>query len=117
MSATRDKTQRFTFVFNNIYNVYLKTKPGVNLNKPVLKAEELVATRPNSSGLAASLNSASQNLSPVKSSAPLVSEATKSAAVPHLALTNLKRDLSQLQEIQGKMRFLLQELEEMMRDE
>ena len=111
MSATRDKNQKFTFLYSNLYQIYKKDKERETPPAPpdfsfqthsrVLKAEDLhkvVEFKPMEL-----LRPKTQSTVPVPSP---VSDPVQ----------NLKKNLQDLSELHSRLKFMLQELEELIKE-
>ncbi len=119
MSATQDKTQRTTFVFNNLYQLYKKGAPspvavqtaevsGLQKGK-IIKAAEVNLQDPE--------NVQIKTYRPVDlmskpSDLPRKAEETQAQAAP-AALSGLKKNLSDLQDLHSRLKFMLKEIEEL----
>lgn len=111
MSATRDKTQKFTFVYSNLYQVYKKEKEAAEnetrglVTARVLKAENLKA-------------------SPLKVEpfrpAEILSKRLNVVPKPEVlnqnqnhALNSLKDNLKNLNSLHSRLKVMLKELEDL----
>jgi hypothetical protein len=139
MSATRDKSQKTTFVYSNLYQLYRKGKEAAqkaeaepNPSFHVLKTGDLKApkieefTPPEFIGKrieqaeSAKSQGLTLNLSPVAARV-LSTETVKMTEVQNRshdsALASLKQNVQTLQDLHSRLRFMLKELEELSRDE
>jgi hypothetical protein len=127
MSATRDKSQKVTFVFSNFYQLYKKgkdaavrsnpgaagTPPPFDPSRHVLKAHDA-----NVSGL---------NVSSPLSSEPLVVREHRPAELlakriakppvlkPSTAIVTLRENLKSLTDLHSRLKFMLEELEDLVK--
>ena len=136
MSATQDKSQKIAFVYSNLYHLYKKgkeaAKAATSVGKPgsgaVLKAEDLKAASfgvPSSTPKVGAfvpvslLNSRRPAVEPMATPVvpPLVQTSTHApiSAAPNEAIRELKNNLKSLNELHSKLRFMLQELEEIVK--
>jgi len=111
MSATRDKSQKTTFVYSNLYNIYKKGKGTAT--QRVLKAENLndlslSSVRVRSHSVVELLGKRLPKAAPL-SSQPVVANANP-------AIESLKENLKQLNDLHVKLRFMLKELEELVKN-
>ena len=136
MSATQDKSQKTTFVYSNLYQLYKKGKEAAvnaphvpTANEPshieaphfavpssrnVLKSNDLKAQTEKLGVQVREYNPASLMKKrvatpPVLKAAPLSSASTSS----NPALLALKENLKNLNDLHARLRFMLQELEEL----
>ena len=118
MSATRDQSQKIGFVYSNLYQLYRKgmtaaqdSQPlgltrGSVLKNAVIKPEEKspeVIVKPFSP------------VTFIKPPAP-PAQAMKLAPTP-ASIQQLKQNLNRLGELQSKLRFMLQELEDLVKND
>lgn len=115
MSATRDKTQSVAFVYSNIYQIYKKAKTANQetpaLNSRVIRADELTGK-------------VDEELSPLKikkfEPQKLQSQggASNFSATPpaQTPFDELKTNINRLQDLHSKLRFMLQELEDLVKE-
>ncbi len=146
MSATRDRSQKFAFVYSNLYRMYQKEKEkhpvgslnplqGVTSGK-VLKAEDLHNSQDNSqvhSQVYTQVNNQASNqvdsikiekYRPVELIQPRIAAKTVQSqlqANAHLmsssnALNSLKNNLQTLNQLHDRLKFMLKELEELTRE-
>ncbi|MDR3607032.1 MAG: hypothetical protein P4M08_06595 [Oligoflexia bacterium] len=142
MSATHDKSQRTTFVYSNLYQLYRKGKQAaqqageVESSRPdsfhVLKAGDLKAeslvkiesfSPPEFLGkrveaarepaLAPGLRVEIARPGLAPAVAPSVAQAT---LVQNAALSSLKENVKALQDLHSRLRFMLKELEELAKE-
>ncbi|MCM0606020.1 MAG: hypothetical protein KA715_08010 [Xanthomonadaceae bacterium] len=109
MSATRDQSQKFTFVFSNMYSLYKKGQEAVRNTggetARILKVDDLRKSR-------------IEPYKPVELISKRVQEST-GAAVQSVsivqardqAVATLKSNLDELQDLQKRLRFMLKDLE------
>ena len=104
MSATRDKSQKVTFVFSNFYNLYKKGKTAAHAANPVLKAQEL---------------SAPFAIPAVREHRPaeFIGKRIPKPPVlqPTTAIVTLRENLKSLTELHSRLKFMLQELEDLVK--
>ncbi len=106
MSATRDKNQKVAFVYSNLYEIYRKGKDAA-VSSPshnVLKANDVNQTP----------------FAKVRSYTPaeLIGkriQRPKSLPSANPALQSLKDNLKALNDLHARLRFMLQELEELVK--
>ena len=148
MSATRDKTQKITFVYSNLYSIYRKgverARDGAALDSgefsKSLATEALnhIALGRNP-GSGAVLKTGSPSLAPSVSTPPpaprvtsytpaqligkrvarptvLPLPATASAAKAMAPVESLKQNLKDLNDLQARLRFMLKELEDLIKE-
>ena len=100
MSATRDKTQKFTFVYNNLYSIYKNTqdqnavadRPGLTTGQ-VIKADDLKAR-------------SVEEFKPVQF-------LHRPVARKNEALESLKQNLQTLNNLHARLKFMLKEIEDL----
>lgn len=112
MPASKDPTQKPTFVYTNLHHLFKKGReaakaapvpPVPPVSGRVLKADDLKKVRSHEPiGLIGKRVAVPSGL------------AARSA--PQSALQDLKNNLSRLQNLQGRLRFMLQELEDLAND-
>jgi hypothetical protein len=145
MPATRDKTQKITFIYKNFHNIYrkgleaAKQSPGLttaqvlkveDLSSPTFAAftpPELIAKRLETAQTAAAVRfrtdsaSAPEVPTPVSARAPLALATLAAAAAPastaNPAIESLKQNLKDLNDLHARLKFMLQELEELSSEE
>jgi hypothetical protein len=142
MSATRDSSQKIAFVYSNLYSLYQKGKTAaqeaelpvdqaqapvsaeaVAIRKPlaqsshVIKADDL--NKPEKSSVKLSSYSPTEFIGkrvarpasiPPKAAAPHAPHAPKEA------ITSLKDNLKALNDLHSRLRFMLQELEDLVKN-
>jgi hypothetical protein len=133
MSATRDKNQKGTFVYSNLYQIFKKGQesaasvatpaipaqgefPGLAVSKgKILKAQSLSSPEVNRMGVQVSPYKAAELIGKrVQRPQSLPRPAT---AVPrHAALDGLKENLKTLNDLHSRLRFMLQELEDLIKE-
>ena len=105
MSATRDKTQNVAFVYKNLYQVYQQTRQG---SPHVLKTEDIKKIQPQI-----------RPYEPVQLMGKRVE--TKRAEAknpPQVApIDSLKQNLDSLNQLHSRLKFMLKELEDLVKDE
>jgi hypothetical protein len=117
MSANRDKNQRVTFVYSNLYQIYKSGKeaaqaadplPGLPVSSTVLKTENLkagVEIRP---------------YEPVELIGKRIQKkeipALAPAKAPDATVQGLKDNLKALNDLHQRLRFMLQELEDLVKE-
>ncbi len=125
MSATRDSSQKATFVYSNLYSLYKQAKAAPQ-SGAVLKAHDLKSTDPVA-------------IQPFRPTELLKNRLEKEAKTPHseeitrvrpipaavkrnlspterssaVAVTSLKKNLSELNELHERLKFMLKEIEEL----
>lgn len=131
MSANRDKGQRFTFLYSNLYQIHKKSE-GSETKEP--KKQIAIPTRPEDSRIIkvgdlkagtiakhyqvteyspAELVGKKAELAQNKRELQSQMEATDSNFRPHEALEGLKDNLKQLKDLHSRLKFMLTELEEL----
>jgi hypothetical protein len=130
MSATRDNTQKVAFVYSNLYQIYQKGKAAaVEANVPmpevstapiavakstVLKTDDL--HKPENSSVKISSYSPTELIGKrFARPASLPPVAPKSAVVPSQAVSSLKDNLKALNDLHSRLRFMLTELEDLVK--
>lgn len=103
MSATRDRSQKFGFVFSNLYHLY-KNQP-VEVTAPTLERVETGKVIKAHDLHKASLPEAEKVIKPYKP-AELIAK-----RVEDHALASLKQNLGKLNDLHSKLKFMLEELE------
>lgn len=117
MSATRDKNQKITFVYSNLYSIYRKglekAREGAAADSPlglikgsVIKTEQLSSPT-------------SVRVTPYTAAELMGKRISKPAALKEserAPFQSLKQNLSQLNDLQARLRFMLQELEELVKE-
>jgi len=127
MSATRDPSQKHTFVYSNLYQLYQKgkaaakaapeaTRTGLATGK-IIKAEEMTAANAAGPiGLRVARHEPPRLLGKrieANRSLPL---APKVSASRRQAIDGLRDNLRQLQGLHERLRFMLKEIEELTND-
>jgi hypothetical protein len=141
MSATRDKTQKFTFVYSNLYQIYKQGKEAaikadlppfvhnrsseVSKSTRVLKTGDLnqnpsVAPKVNRYEPVEFLKVPAKPIrvpNPVipkpEVIAPVTPEADK---IQNQAIESLKQNLQQLDDLHSRLQFMLKELEDLVKE-
>jgi hypothetical protein len=145
MSATRDKSQKVAFVYSNLYQLYRKGRDAAIGADPQAviakyKAQQPAAgseMAPGTQGLSSGRVIKADDLRAKPEFEPAVAvrhyepaaligkrlpkpEAITSAAGAHpiqnQALNSLKQNLNALQDLHARLRFMLQELEELVKE-
>ena len=109
MSATRDQSQKFTFLFSNMYSLYKKGKQAAQASggetARILKVEDLHKPR-------------IEPYKPVELISKRVQDSPEAAAhsiglvqARDQAVATLKSNLGELQDLQKRLRFMLKDLE------
>lgn len=130
MSATYDKNQKVTFVYSNLYQIYRKGKEAAK--SADLPAEPVVSSSPAAVGRAVlkaeNLKAHAAGVSEYSPAEfinkrvpkPEVLKETLAAAKPNQAqsqaLQSLKDNLNSLNRLHERLRFMLQELEELVKE-
>ncbi|MCM2322429.1 MAG: hypothetical protein NDJ90_04120 [Oligoflexia bacterium] len=126
MSATRDKNQKAMFVYTNLYQLYRKEsrKEQVNSeeieslpfvarpNRNILKAEELRAA---AAAPAAAPQPRIEAYNPPAFIGKRVERPEYLAPQRNEAIESLKENLKTLNDLHSRLRFMLQELEELVK--
>jgi hypothetical protein len=140
MSATRDQSQKVSFVYSNLYQIYQKGKAEaiaaeVPNSGAVIKAAEVSAQLPAESPKPLAVNPRSHILKTDdlrnQASSVKVAEYNPTAFIgkrvarpavlppaaqqPTAAITSLKENLKSLNDLHSRLRFMLQELEELVK--
>ncbi len=133
MSATLDKTQKTTFVYSNLYHLYKKGRDAAqsaDLSSPlatgrVLKAEnakdpafKIEAFQP-AEFLAKRLPQVSEAAAPAPQAPLKAVYAAKPSVLlqsQNQALTSLKDNLKSLNDLHARLRFMLKELEDLVKE-
>jgi hypothetical protein len=132
MSATRDKTQKFTFVYSNLYQLYKQGKDAaINAELPpvvqsrsseVSKTPRVLNTGDANNAPAVIRYKPIEFLKipakPIKLPkpdviAPLVPETNQ---VQNQAIESLKQNLQQLDDLHSRLQFMLKELEDLVKE-
>lgn len=113
MSATRDKTQKFTFVYSNLYKIYrdgqkpneAQAKSPLGLRSGhVLKAEavekEKIQVTPHA---------------PVQFIGKRIQTFQDAQAPQDATISSLKENLKSLNDLHSRLRFMLKELEDLIK--
>jgi hypothetical protein len=141
MSATRDKNQKTTFVYSNLYQLYKKGKEAAvqaevpvakapvqssqilkveNLNEPTFAKIKVSSYNPTEfiqkrvEPKPAILKVAEQTsfVRPMS----VANEAPIAAAVENPVIDSLKQNLKSLNDLHSRLKFMLQELEELVKE-
>ena len=130
MSATHDKTQKFTFVYSNLYRIYKDAKNGEALKTgEVLKAGEIQNTqtltieekvpkvrpyRPTELlGKRTEIAARKAEVLSQTACGPSLPQPFQKFEVAKVSMENLRNNLEQLDKLQHRLRFMLQELQEL----
>jgi hypothetical protein len=113
MSASRDNSQKFKFVFSNVYQIHgKKEKSGQSLSASsrVIKAGDLKSN-----------SNPSVQVNPYVPNEVVGKKVPRPAVLPNsqiqnLALESLKQNLKDLNDLHQRLRFMLQELEELIKE-
>lgn len=120
--ARLDKSQGFTFVYTNIYDLYQKAKkskldvPLAVKNGHVIKGTDLKKSQVREAEVKAFEDLKKRKITEADFVRPMgVQEAERKAMekVARSPLSNLRKNLDNLTEAHSKLRFLLKELEEL----
>lgn len=130
MSATRDKSQKTTFVYTNLYQLYKKgvhaasKAPGLDaplatgkvlkagdLKDPAFKVEPYRPAELLSKRIARETSGPSPIQQPIYVKKPAV---LAQAQAP--ALASLKQNLQSLSDLHARLRFMLKELEDLVKE-
>jgi len=111
MSATHDKSQKITFVYSNLYHLYKKGKEAAqkaSASGNVLKADDLHNPK----------FVAQKNISKHQPVELLGKRVERPAILPpkNPAIDSLKQNLKTLNDLHSRLRFMLQELEDLVRE-
>jgi len=107
MSATRDQSQKFTFMYTNLHHLYRKGKEAAKNSPNILKTDDLRKTTTHKV----------EPYRPVELLSKKVEEAAQARDVASTqplqtqAVQSLKTNLESLHDIQKRLRFLLKDLE------
>jgi hypothetical protein len=131
MSATRDPSQKHTFVYSNLYSLYQKGKVAAHAAQ-VPAAAESASSEPTRTGLATGkIIKAEEMQASALSSGPVgirvarhepprllgkrieANRPTKVDASRRQAIDGLRDNLRQLQGLHERLRFMLKEIEEL----
>ena len=118
MPANRDKNQKFTFVYSNLYRIYQDTKPSTQPVESVGAKAPIRRGPPVTSGKvlkAENLKAGGAAAVEVRSFTPATLRAPESMA-PNSALDSLKKNLEQLNDLHQRLKFMLSELEELAKE-
>ena len=134
MSATQDKSQKITFVYSNLYHLYRKgheaakkaevpVPPPAAVSGKVLKTHDLgnpifaAAARVNSYNPAELIGKRLNRPNVLGPSAPSVAAAqAQTRKIQNSALSSLKDNLKNLNDLHSRLRFMLQELEDLVKE-
>jgi hypothetical protein len=115
MSATRDKSQKITFVFTNFHKLYKKGKdaahgaqvpPPFNPSAHVLKAGDAYTTN-LSAPLAVREHRPAELIGKRLAKPPVLQ--------PTTAIVTLRENLKSLTELHSRLKFMLEELEDLVK--
>lgn len=124
MSASQDKSQKFTFIYLNLYKLQKKMKEEVTASA-VLRSSSAVPISGKTSGQVLKAADLQQRVMPrvdVYRPASFLGKRiaqphSLSSAVPHNEIVeSLKENLKSLNELHSRLKFMLQELEECVKD-
>jgi hypothetical protein len=129
MSATRDNTQKVAFVYSNLYQIYQKGKAAaIEANVPmpetstapiavakstILKTDDL--HKPENSSVKISSYSPTELIGKRFARPSSLPPITKNANVPSQAVSSLKDNLKALNDLHSRLRFMLTELEDLVK--
>jgi hypothetical protein len=132
MSATRDKSQKIAFVYSNLYKIYRNGKEAVKAADALAPASAQQAAEPVASEPVASSSNVLKTgalhdpvfgavkvraYSPVELIGKRVAKpAVISSAAGNPAIDSLKQNLQKLNELHSRLRFMLEELEDLVRE-
>ena len=130
MSATRDKSQKTTFVYSNLYQIYRKGKDAANASpglttSQVIKAADASATvvrRETAPDATVVRPYNPAELMAKRMARPAVLPQKESKASPAVStpavhpLESLKQNMKDLNDLQARLRFMLQELEDLVKE-
>lgn len=112
MSASQDKSQKFTFVYSNLYQIYRKEKE-VAVHRP--SHQHVLKT--------ADLRESAVRVEPYSPTEFIRPKSVSVAQKPEInlpsqreALEGLKKNLNTLNDLHSRLRFMLQELEELVKN-
>ncbi|MBI4925825.1 MAG: hypothetical protein HY843_07875 [Bdellovibrio sp.] len=118
MSATRDKSQKFTFLYSNLYQIY-RTGREQKLSRPqdrdnnafVVSSPRVIKAEDFNQGKHEHLQIVKHN--PV--------QFLSTPEIPHIQTANplesLKKNLLELTELHERLQFMLHELEDLIKEE
>jgi hypothetical protein len=115
MSANQDKNEKFRFVYSNLYQIHGKKietvppKKGL-VSTQVLKTEDL------KSGPLASVRVSSYSPTEIAGKKVPRPSVIPSSQEQNRALESLKQNLKTLNDLQARLRFMLEELEDLVKD-
>jgi hypothetical protein len=119
MSATQDKSQKTTFVYSNLYQLYRKGKDaaekaelGADPSFHVIKTADLKLQKLGEAAVKIEEYSPQEFIGP-----RILSRAVQASPAQDSALASLKQNVKSLQDLHSRLRFMLKELEELSRDE
>lgn len=126
MSATQDKTQKISFVYSNLYQLYRKGKEAAS--QAQVPSESPLAVPARDSQIPHVLKTGDlkadalriETFKPTEfiqkrvSSKPEVLAPTRPGQAE--AVASLKKNLNSLNELHSRLRFMLQELEDLVKD-
>ena len=134
MSATRDKNQKVAFVYSNLYQLYRKGTEAAQSAPQPKPSSSPVSSGPVSSGIIkgdvlksgelSSPHAAVQPYRPVELMAKRqgIHQGAKavlprpSLAAPNESIQSLKDNLKALNDLHSRLRFMLQELEDLVKE-
>jgi ABC-type Zn uptake system ZnuABC Zn-binding protein ZnuA len=117
MSATKDKSSRHTFIFDNFYQIYKKGKENTSNSQSVFKAKANSNSIVTIPGLKTEFQVREHK--PVEFVAKKIEikniqkELSPDPKKADWAVQNLKKNLTELDHLHKKLRFMLNELEEL----
>lgn len=110
MSATQDKSQKVAFVYSNLYHLYRKGKQAAS--SAVIKAESIQ----NPTHERVALQTTIRPYRPIELLMKRMDRAQDQASQPH-PVESLKHNLKTLNEVHSRLKFMLGELEDLMKDD
>lgn len=112
MSANRDKSQKIGFVYSNLYQMYGSHRTAEAQRGRVLKAAD-VASQVFAVNRAGSQTAVKVNpYSPVE----ILQTSRAPVQIQNPAIDGLKKNLQALNELHERLKFMLQELEELVKE-
>lgn len=118
MSATRDKSQKFTFLYSNLYQIYKRQEAQVDPISP--DAGVPASDLPGHTGQVikvedrqASAVRVTEYQAPHFIQRRVSKPASLPPSAPSLAMSSLKENLQKLQDLHSRLKFMLQELEDL----
>ena len=117
MSATQDKTQKVTFVYSNLYQLYRKGQDAPAQQAQAVPAVHRVAPSPILKVDQLQTSGAVREFTPAEFIGKRVpNPEVVLRAEDNRALEGLKKNLSDLNELHSRLRFMLKELEDLVKE-